>query len=824
MYCSLPTLLFVKHGIVEHKLILGRSTYKVIFLLLVFCTAVSNLKAQEVQSGKIIGKITDQSGHFIPFVLISTDRPGIGIMADENGQFELSLQPGAYTLSTYMTGYISQSKQITIIAGETISLNFVLAEDVAQLETIVLKGKTEAEKLREEAYAIQFIETEQFKNVSTDVNQILNKTSGINIRQSGGLGSEFSMSLNGLSGNQVRTFINGVPMDYFGSSLSLNNFPANVISGIEIYKGVVPIHLSADALGGAINITTDKRPISYLDASYSVGSFNTHRASVNGQFVNDTTGLTFRAKSYYNYSDNNYKIDVQLWDSSTGKLAKEYTPVRRFHDAYKSGMVWLEGGFTNKKWADELMVGIMRAFNEKELQQPEMAQGVTSFPLGEVMNSEDKWIFNMAFSKKGLLKNKLSVGSYLVYIHGHNSMVDTSSNRYSWDGSYLANVNRTKGELSRKTLFDLYRNNLLGNFNVGYEVIKNHSLAINYSLNSTTVQGNDPLLNKNNTQFKDPSTINKQIIGLAYTNSLFNSRLKSTAFAKHYNYHIRSLVTDYNGDANDAFVVNQKFWGYGLASTYFVWANFQLKGSYEYAIRFPETSEIYGNGLNILSNPLLEPETSDNYNLGFRTVLKTHTHSRLTIDANTFIRDSKGFIRAESIGITTEYENQASVKTTGVDLNLQYNFKQKLKISGSYTYQRLKNSGKWLKGMEGKKTDITYGEFLPNQPSMFGSASISYTLSGLIQHADHFTISSLHNYTRWFYLMWPTLASAQDKATIPTQYSTDLEFTYQSQTSRYNASITLSNLLNNKLYDNYKQQRPGRAIAFKVRYFICSKS
>lgn len=45
-------------------------------------------------------------------------------------------------------------------------------------------------------------------------------------------------------------------MNYFGSSLSLNNFFANLIDQIEVYKGDVPIHLSSDALRGAIKAVT----------------------------------------------------------------------------------------------------------------------------------------------------------------------------------------------------------------------------------------------------------------------------------------------------------------------------------------------------------------------------------------------------------------------------------------------------------------------------------------------------------------------------------------------------------------------------------------
>lgn len=55
---------------------------------------------------------------------------------------------------------------------------------------------------------------------------------------------------------------------------------------IEVYKGVVPISLGGDALGGAVNIVTKQNMRKYIDASYSIGSFNTHKASFSGRFAN----------------------------------------------------------------------------------------------------------------------------------------------------------------------------------------------------------------------------------------------------------------------------------------------------------------------------------------------------------------------------------------------------------------------------------------------------------------------------------------------------------------------------------------------------------
>lgn len=48
------------------------------------------------------------------------------------------------------------------------------------------------------------------------------------------MGSDFDFSINGLSGSAVKFFIDGVPLDIMGSSMSLNNIPVNLSERIEV--------------------------------------------------------------------------------------------------------------------------------------------------------------------------------------------------------------------------------------------------------------------------------------------------------------------------------------------------------------------------------------------------------------------------------------------------------------------------------------------------------------------------------------------------------------------------------------------------------------
>lgn len=182
-------------------------------------------------------------------------------MSDQNGAFIIERVPlGNYSIQARAIGFMPYTITVTVDDTEALSVNFKLSPEPHSLDEVVVTGKSEATKIKESGFNVNVIQAKNFSNRTSDLNQVLATTTGVRIREDGGLGSGFNFSLNGFSGNQVRFFLDGVPMDNFGSSLTLNNIPINLAERIEIYKGVVPVWLGSDALGGAINIVTDKKP------------------------------------------------------------------------------------------------------------------------------------------------------------------------------------------------------------------------------------------------------------------------------------------------------------------------------------------------------------------------------------------------------------------------------------------------------------------------------------------------------------------------------------------------------------------------------------
>jgi outer membrane cobalamin receptor len=65
-------------------------------------------------------------------------------------------------------------------------------------------------------------------NTTLNLTQTLDRISGVKIRETGGVGFNAQISINGFSGRHIKVFMDGMPMEGFGSSFQLNNMPVNL--------------------------------------------------------------------------------------------------------------------------------------------------------------------------------------------------------------------------------------------------------------------------------------------------------------------------------------------------------------------------------------------------------------------------------------------------------------------------------------------------------------------------------------------------------------------------------------------------------------------
>ncbi|MGY3791197.1 TonB-dependent receptor [Aquimarina sp. 433] len=762
------------------------------------------------------GVVIDEKSQPIPEASIRVlELNNIGTTTNFDGKFNLSIPEGYYTLQTSFIGFETNLLEVRVDANEERFIRIVLKENIEELNDVIVKSKTAGQKAKEKAFEVEVIEIKELKNTSADINSILNTIPGVNVRQRGGLGSAFDFSLNGLSGKQVKFFIDGIPIENFGSSLSLNNFSATLIERAEIYKGVVPIHLGADALGGAVNIITNRRRKDFLDVSYDVGSFNTHRATINAQHYSKK-GWMFQLSSFYNHSDNNYTIDdIEVRDELGNDTGIRRDDVERFHDAYNSQMITVKTGMLEKSFADRLILGFTASANENEIQHPIDPQN----PFGEVFSENDIVSGSIEYEKNNLLKDRLRLKIYGSITRNREKVVDTSSRKYDWFGNFIERGDQTLGEFeASKTLFEFKDNLHLINALASYNLSDNHSVSLNYTKNYIRRKGEDEA-RTGRIAFQDPHIVNKNIVGLSYDFNLLENRWKTAIFSKGYLLNSEGIVEDlFASTEEERFAKFENTFeelGYGLATTFKIVPDFQIKGSFERTFRIPEGYEVFGDGFLLKSNPTLLPEESYNVNLG--ALFNTEINKlKLQLDSNIFFRDAKNFIAIRSEGIFSRYYNTADARSTGIEGEIRMLYNNFFFLDLNATYQNIidQNAG------ENAGVDFLKNQRIANIPYLFGNARIGGRFKNVFATKDQFNISWNTYYVHEYPLTSFVEGNPEDRDIIPEQLSHNLELGYSFKDGRYNLSVLTRNITDAKIYDNFEIQQPGRAFYVKLRYYI----
>lgn len=701
---------------------------------------------------------------------------------------------------------------LTVITADS-----VLAEP-HDLKEVQVLAKSRARQVLEQAYALSVVDLAKTYATAPTLSKVLNNVTSVRVREEGGVGSSYSFAMNGFSGNQVKFFLDGIPMDNFGSGFNLASLSANMADRIEVYKGVLPVHLGGDALGGAVNIV-GRVNANYLDASYAVGSFGTHKVAVNGAYTNLASGFTLRANAFFNYSKNNYKVLAPIVDLATGLNTGDRW-AKRFNDRYHSAGLRLEAGVVNKPWANYLLFGLIASENYKQIQTGATMDAV----YGNVRQKGLSLIPSVRYRKTNLLTPGLDLTLFATYnmVNTHN--IDTAATTYNWLGEHVVAASRGEGYLTDATIRE---RQWQGNANLGYVIDEHQSLTLNHVLTAMRRKADDPE-HRDYVMNNIPQTLTKNITGVGY--QVRFDRWNANVFAKLYALRTAThkLFDQFlSTERYEKVKAHQHHVGYGAAATYFLLPGLQAKVSFEQAYRMPEATELFGDGFIQKSNTDLRPENSKNLNVGLNYDGNLGRH-HLMVEAGYIYRHTKDFIY-KGVSLTsdptTAYQNVGKAITHGFEGSLQYDYARRLHLGLNLTYQDIKDRQPTEVATNtyvgsAVMQNITYGQRMPNIPYFFFNADASWTFHDLLAKGNRLTVEYGCDYVYKYYLSFPGLGRTTAKKYIPTQFSHNASINYQLASGRYSVGLECTNLTNQKLYDNYRLQKPGRAWTMKFRVYL----
>jgi iron complex outermembrane receptor protein len=241
------------------------------------------------QTSVIEGKVTTSDGNpaeFVNIILVGTNR---GTLVGADGHYKLDgVKPGTYILRASLVGLITQNQTITVEAGKTAQVDFVLPENSEELKEVVVTANPSkyvtdypSVSLRLKTSLLEVPQNIQVvtKQIIQD-QQIFDMLEGITRNVSGAQRMEHwdNYAQINMRGSQIAGFRNGMNVQSTWGPLTED---MSMVDRIEFVKGPAGFMLANGEPSGFYNVVT-KKPTGLTkgEASLTIGNFDTYRSTL----------------------------------------------------------------------------------------------------------------------------------------------------------------------------------------------------------------------------------------------------------------------------------------------------------------------------------------------------------------------------------------------------------------------------------------------------------------------------------------------------------------------------------------------------------------
>lgn len=799
----------------------------------------------------IKGKVHLEDGAPVSHVTIRLEGTNHLAISDKYGRYEFKAIPkGKYNL--LLSSVNMNPKRLPIDVNKNyldLHIHIDPKGDLA-LDEVRIERKTVKKEIETSGFAVAVIETKEASLRNLTTNELLDRTVGVRVRQNGGEGASIEYNLNGMTGSTIGIFIDGLEISTYGSSFNLNNIPPAMIDRIEVYKGVLPAHLSGNYIGGAINVIMKKdASANSLNAAVSYGSFHTFRTDLGAMYRNSKNGFTARISGFYSYSANDYEMwgKFSKYTKSGGGLIRN-NRTRRPNDKFESLSGRFEFGFTDVKWADQFFVGYNISDTYKDI-----PHGLTmTVPYYGRFNEYQAHVLNLNYSKRNFFLEGLSLQVNAAQSYRSTYLQDTVSRPYNWakEGSGSSNLElqllppNTAGEIlpqpyapgqgqqGEAVMTDINRTITNIRSNLSYMIMSGHRLSFNHKYESTIREDKD-LLKPERSRWITQNDLRNNIFAMNYEAETFGGKLRTNVFGKYGIYHSiqNKPLHEVNGQVEyERTKTTRDNKGFGATASYEVVRHLFAIISAEKSFIMPTERHIYGEPENnLLPNANILPEMAINYNLGGRYALNTSMKHRFSFYGNMFWRNGYDKIiqqtrteevidgrenQVEDIQVT-QFVNLEKTQSVGFEAEVNYIYDNRL--NAMVNFSRFNSLFKVKMDEKGKPHSL-YDLQIPNEPFFTVNANVQYRFDGVFQKKSTMNLYYNMGYVAPFKTIW----FDSDWFTTPTQFTHDVGVSYRFPKVNLVTSLDCKNIFNAEIYDNFGVQKPGRAVYIKLNYTINS--
>lgn len=667
----------------------------------------------------------------------------------------------------------------------------------------VIKGDAHAGRvLVRSAEAVDVVDVKARHARAEDLAEVLTRDSAVQVQRTGGMGSRTQLSLAGLGGDQVRTLLDGVPLDYSPFAYGLGNIPVSLIQQIEVFNGVVPVRLASDALGGAIHLRTGiEAPRTGGGVSLQAGSFDTYRGTARLSWLDEAGHVFVRALGYHDRTQNDYVVTAPVSDPVTGRVTPRN--VHRNHDAYRASGTGVEVGVVDLGWARRLSLSGYFGHYDKEIPHNQWM----ATPYGEVESVQRNGGAALRYALSA--SEDTSLGAIVGFNRRVGTLTDVATCVYDWYGT-CRTERALGGEIGDTPLENTQRHDTwYVRLNLQQTLLAKHDLEATLGFDAhdrvaenaylTRLGAADPLA--------IPVGVRFGFAGVSHRQTFFDGRLENVVFVKGYLQQTR--VGDEGAEADRSMPAG----GVGDTLRFRLTRALQFKASYERTTRMPRAEEIFGDGALLLQNTALAPESSHNANVGLDLLPSPTPVGRVSAGLVASLREVHDLVQLFVGEGTQTYKNVDRARSVALHGSAEWRLPGDwLSLSGSGTWLDFRNLA-----TEGEFARFS-GDRLPNRPWLQANGAARLRFTDVFAHADAL---SLEWNTRWveaFFRSWESAGQASTKARVPAQLQHFAALTYLTRLDARTLAFSLNvhNVADSAAFDLVGVQRPGRAVFAKV--------
>lgn len=635
------------------------------------------LKSKGKITGAVIDAETNQPVEFANVALIDpkTGKPLDGAVCDDKGKFTIAkVAEGTYTLAITFIGYETNTiNKITIDKKGEVNLGIVKLQTSAKvLNEVVVEGQRQLieEKVDRTVYNAENDKT----TAGGDATDVLKRVPMLSVDLDG------NVSMRG--NNNITVLINNKPSTITAGSVAdaLKQIPADQIKSVEVITSPSAKY-DAEGSAGIINIITKKNTMQGATLNVDTGvGLRGSNLGLNGNYRKGKMGFSLggfgRASynvkgSFKNNQETNGLLNSQTADTRNNNLFGRYT-LGWDYDINKNNYLATSiryGVRNGNSYQDDLIKTTNNVINDTRDVE-------TTDESGNIDVSMD---FTHLFTKP---QQELSFSTQFSRNNRNNNILNTIYDINPID-SLTKNLNKSfNQEITAQFDYQtpISTNQLIefGAKNITRKVSSDYK-----SLASNGTDGFEPIINTNS------NVLNyNQNVAASYLSYTLTTK-KSYSFKTGARYEYTTIAASYRDNSENV----GKIPAYGVLVPS---ANISkklkngntLKLAYNRRIQRPSIQFLNPNiqRPNQLSetqgNPELEPEYTNNYELGYSTFIKG-----TTLNFAAFVRNTTGAIQGvrdvvrDSV-IRTTYQNIGKEDAYGLNFFANVNIGSKFSLNG----------------------------------------------------------------------------------------------------------------------------------------------